>query len=292
MKLDAILPSICLALIIGCDLSSVDPGGGATSPTDVTLRGAPPVPTPGGSGEGEGVGKLPPPDLSVPPGTLVGQIQFDGTFQKLPPKIPKALITADPAVCSKGGDIPDDSMVVDSETKGIANVFIYLAKRPKWLDKKPKWDPQDKPLKGIDQLYCVFTPHALLARTGVFKLKNSDAATHNIKSGSKLVSFNVNLPPNAEDSVEFKRAEKEPFASSCAIHAWMVFYTLVVDHPYAAVTDEKGMFRIENLPAGKYEFRVWHERAGTLDRKFTVAVPSGAETALQKKTYPASKFKL
>jgi hypothetical protein len=289
MKLYAILPLICLALIIGCDLSSLDPGGGATSPTDVTLRGAPST-ADGGGGEPTPVDSGL--DLNAEPGALVGQILFDGTFQKLPPKIPKALITADPAVCSKGGDIPDDSMVVDSGTKGIANVFIYLAKRPKWLDKKPGWDPQDKPLKGIDQLYCVFTPHALLARTGVFKLKNSDAATHNIKSGSKLVSFNVNLPPNAEDSVEFKRAEKEPFASSCAIHAWMVFYTLVVDHPYAAVTDEKGMFRIENLPAGKHEFRVWHERAGTLDRKFTVTVPSGAETALQKKTYPASKFKL
>lgn len=290
MKLYAILPLICLALIIGCDLSSVDPGGGASSPTKVSLRGAPPEATGGGDGGDEPGGD----DLKfdVPPGTLLGQIQFDGTFQELPAKIPKALITADPAVCSKGGDIPDDSLVVDSGTNGIANVFVYYAKRPDWLDKKPEWDPQDKPLEGIDQLYCVFKPHALIARTGKFVLKNSDAATHNIKSGSKLVSFNVNLSPNAEDSVEFSRAEKEPFASSCAIHAWMAFYTLVVDHPYAAVTDEKGMFRIENLPKGTHEFRVWQERGGLIDRKFTVTVPSGAETELQVRKYPASKFKL
>jgi hypothetical protein len=288
MKLYAILPLICLALVIGCDLSSVDPGGGASSPTDVSLRGTPAAIEPDKS-EGDDKPEL---DLTVPPGTFVGQILLDGTFQKLPPRIPKALITADPTVCSKGGDIPDDSMVVDPATNGVANVFVYYAKRPKWLDKKPEWDPKDKPLKGIDQLYCVFTPHALLARTGIFKLKNSDAATHNIKSSSKIHPFNVNLSPGAEDANEFKRAEKEPFASSCAIHAWMAFYTLVVDHPYAAVTDEKGMFRIENLPAGTHEFRVWHERAGTLELDFTVTVPSGAETDLQKKTYPASKFKL
>ncbi|MDA0587896.1 MAG: carboxypeptidase regulatory-like domain-containing protein [Planctomycetota bacterium] len=290
MKLYAILPLICLALIIGCDLSSVDPGGGASSPTDVSLRGAPPE-TNGGDGGGGGPvnGHV---ELDVPPGTLLGQIQFDGTFQKLPARIPKALITADPAVCGKAGDILDESLVVDSGTNGVANVFIYLAKRPDWLDKKPEWDPQDKPLEGIDQLYCVFTPHALLARTGKFVLKNSDAATHNVKSGSKLVSFNLSMSPGAEDSVEFNRAEKEPFASSCAIHAWMAFYTLVIDHPYAAVTDEKGMFRIENLPAGTHEFRVWQERGGLIDRKFTVTVPSGAETELQVRKYPASKFNL
>ena len=131
----------------------------------------------------------------------------------------------------------------------------------------------------------------MIARTGVFPLKNSDAVTHNIKSGSEYVSFNINLPPNGEDSVDFKRAEA-PFPSSCSIHAWMRYYTLVVDHPYAAVTDEKGMFRIENLPAGTHEFRVWQERCGLIDRKFTVTVSSGAETALQVKKYPASKFKL
>jgi hypothetical protein len=285
MKLYAILPLICLALIIGCDLSSIDPGGGATSPTDVSLRGAPPE-----TGGGEEVEKDDDIDLSVPPGTLVGQIQFDGTFQKLPPQIPQALI-ANPAVCGKGGDIPDESLVVDSGTNGIANVFVYLAKRPKWLDQKPEWDPQDQPLEGIDQLYCVFKPHALIARTGKFVLKNSDAATHNIKSGSKRKTFNVSLPPKAEDAVEFDLAEKEPFACSCAIHAWMVFYLLVADHPYAAVTDEKGMFRIENLPAGTHEFRVWQERVGVIDRKFTVTIPSGAETELQVKKYPGSKFK-
>jgi hypothetical protein len=39
---------------------------------------------------------------------------------------------------------------------------------------------------------------------------------------------------------------------------------LVRDEPYAAVTDDKGGFLIENLPAGKWTFQFWHKKAGYL----------------------------
>lgn len=289
MKLYVILPAVCLALIIvGCDLSSVDPGGGATSPTGVALRGDPAPPENGGGG-GDGEEVI---DLTVPPGTLVGQILYDGAAPTLPPRMAAGLITgSDKAVCSKKGDIPDESLVVDPETNGVANVFVFLDRRPKWLDEKPEWDP-DVTLPGIDQEFCVFKPHALIARTGKFILKNSDDVNHNVKSGFPTVAFNPNLPKDATFEVTFRRAEKQPYPSSCALHAWMVFYTLVVDHPYAVVTDEKGMFRIPNLPQGTHEFRIWHERGGMLERKFVVEIPSDAETPVQEKKFGASKFKL
>lgn len=31
-----------------------------------------------------------------------------------------------------------------------------------------------------------------------------------------------------------------------------------------AKTDKDGRFAIENLPVGRHEFRLWHERAGSL----------------------------
>ena len=34
--------------------------------------------------------------------------------------------------------------------------------------------------------------------------------------------------------------------------------------PYMAKTDEDGRFSIKNLPTGKHQFRVWHERVGYL----------------------------
>jgi hypothetical protein len=42
----------------------------------------------------------------------------------------------------------------------------------------------------------------------------------------------------------------------------MSAYWMVTDHPYVAVTDADGRFRIENLPAGKHQFVVWQEKAG------------------------------
>jgi hypothetical protein len=52
----------------------------------------------------------------------------------------------------------------------------------------------------------------------------------------------------------------------------MSAYWLVLDHPYGAVTaatvpkkkgePEIGTFKIEKLPYGDYEFRVWHEGPG------------------------------
>lgn len=286
MKLYAILPMICLAVILGCDLTSVDPGGGATSPTDVSLRGAPPVPD-----VIEEVGPGVELDLSVPPGILVGRIEFDGAFSKLPPERLKSSIPANQAICAKNGDIPDESMLVDPETNGVANVFIYLDKRPKWLDKKPEWDPEVEQ-EGVDQQFCLFKPHALVTRVGTFKMKNSDTVSHNVKSGFPSVSFNPTLPPNESGTIEFKKPEKEPYPSSCAIHSWMAFYTLVLDHPYAAVTDSKGNFRIPNLPAGEHTFKVWHETGKLIERKLVVTIESGVETTPVVKKYPASKFKL
>ena len=64
---------------------------------------------------------------------------------------------------------------------------------------------------------------------------------------------------------------------------------LVVDHPFAAVTDELGAFEIVNLPAGKYSFRVWHERAGFLDKQLTVDIRPG-ETTKRTLSYRLDRF--
>ncbi len=38
----------------------------------------------------------------------------------------------------------------------------------------------------------------------------------------------------------------------CDTHAWMQAYIHVFDHPFFAVTDERGAFSMTNIPAGKY----------------------------------------
>jgi hypothetical protein len=45
----------------------------------------------------------------------------------------------------------------------------------------------------------------------------------------------------------------------CAEHPFARAYIAVFDHPYFAVTDERGAFKIDGLPAGTYNVKVWHE---------------------------------
>ena len=39
---------------------------------------------------------------------------------------------------------------------------------------------------------------------------------------------------------------------------------LIRDNPYVAISDETGKFRIENIPAGDWQFQFWHKKAGYL----------------------------
>ena len=43
------------------------------------------------------------------------------------------------------------------------------------------------------------------------------------------------------------------------IHNWMSGWWLVLDHPYFAITDERGDFAIRDVPTGPQKVVVWHE---------------------------------
>ncbi len=55
-----------------------------------------------------------------------------------------------------------------------------------------------------------------------------------------------------------------------------------------ALTDENGKFSVEGLPAGDYEFRVWHEKGGLLEKGYEVTITGEDEPVTLK--YAAEKF--
>ncbi len=65
---------------------------------------------------------------------------------------------------------------------------------------------------------------------------------------------------------------KEPITLKCKIHGWMSAYLWCFDHPYAAVTDKDGNFKIENVPtttppsSAKLHIVAWHMQIGQLDQ--------------------------
>ncbi len=277
-----------MVIVAGCDLSSVDPGGGWVSSTTVTLKSTD-TSTGGGGGECvDGDCDGPPPEVEGE-GAFAGRIVFNGATPSLAPLVGKGTSQVDPTVCAKDVDIPDESLVVSSNG-GVANAFVYLDRAPKGVN----YDlPAESPL--LDQKICIFLPHALIVRAGQsLHFKNSDQVLHNVKTApGRNQAANESMAPGAELDMVFKAAERAPFSSECAIHPWMRFWTLVIDHPYAAVTDAEGKFQIPNLPAGQHTFKIWHERAsgGLLERSLKVTVKPG-ETHTQDFKYDAAAFGL
>jgi len=47
----------------------------------------------------------------------------------------------------------------------------------------------------------------------------------------------------------------------CDVHQWMFAYAGVQSHPYFAVTDADGNFKIADVPAGSYTLTAYHLKA-------------------------------
>jgi hypothetical protein len=64
----------------------------------------------------------------------------------------------------------------------------------------------------------------------------------------------------------------------CEIHSHMNAFILVFSHPFFAMTDAEGRYRIDNVPPGNYGLVAWSE--GTSSEPRPVAVPDGGATEI------------
>jgi high-affinity iron transporter len=106
-------------------------------------------------------------------------------------------------------------------------------------------------------------------------LKNSDPILHTVHARlGKETLFNVGLPRWRQVSKVLDRLGAVRIDCD-VLHTWMSATIVVVSSPYFAVTGAKGLFTIEEIPAGKYDVEIWHEVLGT--KKAQISVPqSGA----------------
>ncbi len=118
---------------------------------------------------------------------------------------------------------------------------------------------------------------------------------HNVHAMPKQnKEFNVGQP--LKDQVTKKVLDKAEVLVKfkCDVHPWMFAYVGVVDHPFFAVTDKDGSFKISNLPAGKYTVEAYHLKAhGTgpgLTQEITVTDSDKKEVnfAVEPKPAPAN----
>lgn len=225
-------------------------------------------------------------------GDVKGRVILDGAVKELPPLVKQGNAAAkDAAVCAVM-NVPDESVVVDPESKGIANVAVYLRKAPDKIN--PELKPDDKVSIVYDQKFCRFLPHITVVQTGQsVEVLNSDGIAHNTRGNPlRNTGFNFIVAPNTAAGsgikIPLKQAENVPMKIGCDIHPWMTGWWVVVDHPYAAVTDKEGNFSIKGLPPGEHEFRVWQENVGYVERSLKVVVKAGSETVVPDIKVPAA----
>ena len=187
-------------------------------------------------------------------GTISGVVKFEGDM----PEMKVLEITKDQAVCG-ATDKYDESLVV-GEGNALKNTIVYLIdiSQGKDFDKATKLE--------IDQKGCQFSPHVQIVPVGVrVTMLNTDKVNHNVH-----IFSSINRPVNKQQTknrrkmplAAVKKAEG-PVSVKCDIHGWMSAWIAYVPHPYFAVTNEKGEFTLEDVPAGTYQLGYWHETCGT-----------------------------
>lgn len=69
----------------------------------------------------------------------------------------------------------------------------------------------------------------------------------------------------------------------CNVHDWMVAYIYVVDTPYFAKSGKDGKLRLDGLPAGEYELRVWHpdQRSAVAPQRFALSAANDKPLAFK-----------
>jgi len=150
---------------------------------------------------------------------------------------------------------------------------VYLESAPRGA-----FEQTEPARAAMDQRNETFVPHVLAVTTGtVVDFPNSDLIYHNVFSLSKVARFDLGrYAAGRSKSVRFDRPGI--VRVFCEIHSHMNAFILVFSHPFFAVTDVEGRYRIDDVPRGTYTVVAWNE--GTTSDPKAATVPSGGATEL------------
>lgn len=208
---------------------------------------------------------------------ITGKVSVDGEVPE-----PKQIEMAADAKCAAAHPNPvlDESIVVgDGNVLANAVVSIQVPE-----GKKLEGGEAPKEPASIDQKGCQYVPHVLAVMVGQKLLvKNDDAFLHNVHSlAIDNDPFNFGQPNKDQKGkdVSDKIKVAERFVLKCDVHPWMTAQVNVFEHPFFAVTDDKGKFSIptKGLKDGKYTLEIWHEKLAPEPITHEIEVKGGKAT--------------
>ncbi len=250
-----------LALLVGC-------GPAETQQAPETAAGAM-TPAPRVETEARGVATAAPGVVTeIAGGVLTGHVGLAGKEIPQPTRVRN---TTEVEVC--GLDHTLEDMVVAPRNRGIANVILSLAGIPE--EKIPSVPAERLVLDNAD---CRFVPHASVLTVGsVIEAVNSDPILHTTHLYGPL---EVNIALRVRGPSISRTVERPGMIIvKCDVHSWMQAFIRVDAHPFHAVSDTRGSFRIPGIPPGSYTLEVWHETLGSQQKP--VRIEAGKKQSVE-----------
>jgi len=199
-------------------------------------------------------------------GTVTGKITYTGT----PPK-PRIIDMSKDPNCTKQHAVPvTTQLVVTGPNNALENVVVYISSGA--LDE----GQTTAPALTYDQKGCMYIPHILAVHTNQeFQVLNSDPTLHNVHAMAKVnQEWNKSQSPGAPPIVA-KYDKQEFIPVQCNVHPWMHGYFVVLSTNHYDVSKDVGLFKLPDLPPGKYTITAWQEDYGTQTADVTI---TGNET--------------
>jgi hypothetical protein len=184
---------------------------------------------------------------------ITGKVLLKGTP---PPEITIDMASSPDKFCvaAHSGPVTTRHYLVGKDG-GLGNVLVYVKSG---LEGKTFPPPTTGPV--LDQVGCIYEPYVMGVMVNQkFKIKNSDPTMHNVHAIPKAnTEFNFAQPIKDQTTERSFDKPEVPVKFMCNVHGWMFAYVGVFDHPFFAVTDKDGNFKISGLPNGKYTFQAYH----------------------------------
>ena len=182
-------------------------------------------------------------------GSIAGNLRWSGPVPELEP-LP---VRTERDAC--GDEQPSRALVV-SVRGGVADAVVSLVHVRAGL----AFDAPEAPLT-FERRGCRFEPHVAIAGIGhPVRFTSSDSMIHNVRGvldGQTVIDLGL---PEAGSTGERVMERSGVIRLVCdAGHTWEQAWLHVFAHPYAAVTNASGAFRLTGVPPGQYVMRVWHE---------------------------------
>lgn len=129
--------------------------------------------------------------------------------------------------------------------------------------------------RRIAQKGAMFSPHILPVVVGTtVEWPNYDDILHNVFSYSEAKPFDLGLYKSPEiKQVTFDKPGRVDVF--CSIHARMNCIIMVLENPFFAISNDRGVYKIPNVPTGTYQLKAWHERLPCQIQ--TITVPEEGE---------------